>query len=98
MFTSIKMYIYGALAAVGLFLLGVIKYLSSKNDKLKQDAQIQKQNVVVLEKKDSDRKEIDKAVKEVREQAEVVAHENNTKRNKKTKPAVGDSYGDPRLK
>ena len=97
MFQSIKMYIYGAIAAVGLFLVGMLKYLSSKNDKLEKEVEINKQNVIVLEKKEAVRKDVDKAIDQVREEAKVIQNEINDKRDKKMRPSVGDKFGDPRI-
>lgn len=97
MFTSIKLYIYGAIAAAGLFLVGLVKYLSSKNAKLEKEVEIVNRNVLVLEKKDSDRKELNQELAKVKDEANRVQHEINEKRNNKVRPNIGDKFGDPRL-
>lgn len=97
MFQSIKLYLYGALAAVGLFLVGIFKYLSNKNDKLEKELEVVNKNIVVLEKVSSDKKELDKAIDQVKVEAQVVERENNEKRAKKIRPSVGDTFGDKRL-
>lgn len=98
MFNSIKLYIYGALAAAGLFLVGWLKYLSSKNDKLEKEVEVANKNVLVLEKKDSDKKELNQELAKVKEEAKAIQNENNDKRNKKVRPNIGDGFGDRRLK
>lgn len=97
MFNSIKLYIYGAIAAAGLFLMGLVKYLSSKNTKLEKEVEIVNKNVLILEKKDSERKELNQELAKVKDEAKVVQHEINEKRNNKVRPAVGTPYGDRRL-
>lgn len=98
MLNSIKLYIYGAIAAIGLFLVGLVKYLSSKNTKLEKEVEIVNKNVLVLEKKDSDRKELNQELAKVKDEANRVQHENNEKRAKKIRPSVGTPFGDRRLK
>jgi hypothetical protein len=97
-FNQIKLYIYGAIAAAGLFVVGMLKYLSAKNKSLEKEVETNKKNVAVLEKASDDRKELDKAVAEVKAEAQAVERENNEKRAKKIRPSVGDSFGDKRLK
>lgn len=96
MITSIKAYIYGAMAAVGLFLLGMLKYLSHKNDKLKQEIVIEKKNVVVLEKQKQQTKELNQALSDVRKEADEVSNENNKRASTRTRPS--GSFSDPRLR
>lgn len=96
MFSTIKTYIYGAIAAVGLFLVGWLKYLSNKNDKLQKEVQIEKNNVVVLEKQKEQSKELNQALSEVKKEADEVAHENNQRVSTRTRPS-GKSFGDKRV-
>lgn len=93
-----KAYIYGAIAAVGLFLVGMLKYLSHKNKSLEKEVETLNKNVLVLERVANDRKELDKAVDQVRAEAQAVERENDEKRVKKVRPNIGDTYGDKRLK
>lgn len=98
MLNNIKLYIYGAIAAVGLFLVGMLKYLSAKNDKLKDEVKVAENNIIILEKVQDDRKELHKSLAQAKKEAEEVQHENNEKRTKKVRPDVGTSFGDKRLK
>ena len=97
MFNSIKLYIYGALAAVGLFLIGMVKYLSNKNNKLEKELTVANNNIIVMDKVAKDNKILAADIKKTKVEAQAVQHEINKKRNDKTKPAVGTLFGDTRL-
>lgn len=96
MFNNIKVWIYGAVAALVMFLFGWLKVLSKQKEELKKDLQIAEQNVVVLETKQSADKEIQKVVNKIQHEGKVI-------RNEDAKKALSDdipsgSFIDPRLR
>lgn len=98
MFSAIKTYIYGAIVAVGIFLVGMLKYLSSKNDKLEKELKTEKQNAAVKDDVVKKEKDIQQAISDVQKESQKVHDENTQNRINKVRPNVGDSFNDPRLK
>jgi hypothetical protein len=97
MLAKIKLYIYGAIAAVGLFLLGMLKYLSYKNDKLEKELKTEKHNAAVKDTVDKKEKDIQQALSDVQKESQKVHDANTKNRINKVRPNVGDSFNDPRL-
>jgi hypothetical protein len=95
MFKQFKLYIYGAIAAIGMFLMGYIRLLSKQKESAKKEAQIAKNNVVVLETKAKDSKQLQASIDEVRNEAKQIEASNREK-NKEV-PESGDVFGDDRL-
>jgi glucose-6-phosphate-specific signal transduction histidine kinase len=98
MLSTIRMYIYGAIAAVGLFLIGILKYLSNKNDKLEKELKTEKHNAVVKDTIDKKEKDIQQALSDVQKESQKVHDANTKNRINKVRPNVGDSFNDTRLK
>ena len=97
MFNQIKLYIYGAFVAAGLFLFGWLKYLSAKNESLKQELKTEKQNAAVKDEVVKAEKKISENLEKVREESQKVHDENNQKRINKVRPNRGDDFNDNRL-
>lgn len=95
MLSNVKTYIYGAIGAVILFLVGLVKYLSSKNKSLEKELKTEKHNAAVKEEVRQVEKSIQKNIEEVRKDSEVI-HEQNKKDAINHKRPSG-SFNDPRL-
>lgn len=95
MFSKIKLYIYGVLAAIGLLVAGWVKHLNRKNKQLKQELQTERNNTIALNKQREQSREIEQYLADVRKEAEGVSNENTKKRITRTHPS--GTFGDPRL-
>jgi hypothetical protein len=95
MFTQFKLYIYGTLITIGMFLVGWIKVLSKQKESANKEAQIAKNNVVVLETKARDSKQLQASIDEVRNEAKQIEASNRDK-NKEV-PKDNEPFGDDRL-
>ena len=95
MLSKLRLYIYGALVAVGVFLVGWVKLLQNKKKSLEQQLEIKEKEIVVKDKQQQDKQVLDKQLEQVKKEAEEVANENTKKRITRTRPS--GNFGDPRL-
>ena len=96
MFQSIKMYIYGAIAAVGLFLVGMLKFRTHQKENLEKELKVAEHNNEVIVEKTNKEKEINKALSEAKQKADEVENENNKRASTRTRPS--GNFGDTRLR
>jgi hypothetical protein len=94
-FSKIKLYLYGALATIGILLFGWVKLLQYKNNKLEAKVEAKEKEIAVKNKVVGDKQQLDKQLDSAKKEAEEVAHENNQKRIARTRPS--GNFGDPRL-
>lgn len=92
---NIRNYIYGAIVAIGLILIGAVKYLSRENKALEQDIKQEENKNVILVKQNDDKKKLDTELVRVRKKADEVEHENIEKQVKRIRPS--GTFGDKRL-
>ena len=95
MLSKLRLYVYGAVVALGLFLLGWLKLLQSKKQSLEQQLEQKEKEIAVKDKVVEDKQQLDKQLDSAKKEAEEVAHENNQKRIARTRPS--GNFGDPRL-
>lgn len=95
MFNKFKLWLYGAVAAIGMALIAWVKILSKQKETLQKEVKIAENNIVVLEKVQDDRKELDESLAQAKKEAEEVQHENNEKTKSRVRP--NGKFGDKRL-
>lgn len=95
MFNQIKLYVYGAIAAIGLFLVGMLKYLSSKNDKLEKELKTAKHNDLVKETVNKKEKQIQQGLDQIKQESEKVHEQNKQDAISRKRPS--GSFLDDRL-
>lgn len=95
MFSTIKTYIYGAAAAVVLFLAGMLKYRTVQKENLEKELEVEKHNSAVKDSVVKKEKEIQTSLDKVKQESEKV-HEQNKKDAISGKRPSG-SFLDPRL-
>lgn len=96
MFNQIKLYIYGAIAAVVLFLVGMLKYRTVQKENLEKELKVAEHNNEVIVEKTNKEKQINNSITEAKQKAEEIENENNKRASTRTKPH--GNFGDSRLR
>lgn len=96
MFNQIKLYIYGAIAAVGLFLVGMLKYRTVQKENLEKELKVAEHNNKVIVEKTNKEKQINNSITEAKQKADEVENENNKRASNRTRPS--GNFGDTRLR
>lgn len=95
MFNSFKLYFIGGLLALFAGLATYIKILTGQKENLKKELQVNKNNIIVLEKQSSDKKEILQEISTIQIEAQRIKDEDTKKMVKHERPT--GSFLDPRL-
>jgi len=94
MFSNIKYYLYGAVAAIGGGLVLALKIITRQRDSAREKAEQERKNKKAAERNLERKRRISQAQKEAREEAKELADEEFNRKADGRRP---DNWGDSRL-